>query len=487
MDDTRALALAAEHLARLGRTDSAAALLKGVPDAALSPAQRTLRDTGAPSAPQAPARPEPEDPLAVLAALPAPDTPPTPVPGRVMYLLHHSLPYYSNGYAARGHGMACGMVAAGLDLVCLTRPGFPVDIRRDLDSAPAQDRIGPVTYHRLPAPRWTGPGRSRTYIADAAAAIEKQLRIHRPRALIAASNHVAALPALVAARRCAIPMAYEVRGFWEITAASRHDTAPTAETARKTQIDSQLAQAADHVFTLSDSMKAELVRRGVPADRITLLPNCCDPERFVPRPRDAALAAQAGIPDGVPVIGYVGSFVEYEGLDDLTRACGALHRAGHDFRLLLVGASDGPVVDRIRTIAAHQGITERLIMPGRVAHDAVDAWYSLIDIAPFPRKPLPVTELVTPLKPLEAMAMEKAVVVSSVAAMAEVVEDNVTGLVFEKGDADALAGVLGRLVTDTHLRVRLSRAARGFVGAKRTWAGNGMRVQGWMHSIGQAT
>lgn len=420
--------------------------------------------------------------LAILHDLPEPVEPIQPVAGRLIYLLHHSLPYLSNGYATRGHGMATGMKMADLDLVCITRPGFPLDVKKlDLTLAPPTDTIDGLLYHHLPEPRWTGPGRSKTYITDAAQVIEAQIRQHRPQAIMAASNYIAALPALIAAKRCGIPMAYEVRGFWEITNASRDPATESSMTHQlKIRLDAKLAAMADQVFTLSQTMKGELIRRKVPADKIALLPNACDPDLFRPRPRDAALAARHNLPADVPVIGYIGSFVDYEGLDDLTRACAQLRREGHSFRLVLVGASDGAMHERITRIAEAEALGDWLILPGRVPHDQVEAWYSLIDIAPFPRKPVPVTELVTPLKPLEAMAMEKAVVMSSVAAMTEMVEHGVTGLVFQKGSAQALARVLARLIAEPDLRQSLGQQARAFVRAERTWAKMGERVKDWL-------
>lgn len=508
LDIHKGLAKAAERLWVLGRQESALALLRDIPAAALSREQLLQLNAHAEEHNDLDmaltmtrhlivklkgAETEKEKreynsligsemgALAILHNLPKPENPIQPVAGRVAYVLHHSLPYLNNGYATRGHGLAMGMQAAGLDVVCLTRPGFPLDIKRDLTDAPPTSVIDNVTYHRLAEPKWTGPGRSRTYATDAAAVLEAAFRQHRPQAVIAASNHVNALPALMAARRCGIPMSYEVRGFWEITNASRDPAAEQSMAHQlKIRLDAKLASMADHVFTLSNSMKDELVRRKVPADRITLLPNCCDPDKFVPRPRDTALAAAHGLPDGVPVIGYIGSFVDYEGLDDLARACAKLRQDGHTFRLVLVGASEGPIYDRIVAIAQNEGLGDWLIMPGRVPHDQVEAWYSLIDIAPFPRKPVPVTELVTPLKPLEAMAMEKAVVMSSVAAMAEMVEDGVTGLVFEKGRPQALSADLARLIAEPALRTRLGTQARAFVQAERTWAKMGGRVKEWI-------
>lgn len=415
----------------------------------------------------------------------APD-PVVPVPGRLLYLLHHSRPYLTNGYATRGHGIATGMQEAGIDLVCLTRPGFPVDIVKNLpDEIPASETIEGITYLRDLEPRRSGPGRSRSYLKDAAAQIEKRLREIRPQAVMVASNYVSALPAVLAARRCGLPVAYEVRGFWEITKVSR-DPAYVEKLTYHAEmaLDAAAAAACDHVFTLATPMRDELVRRGVPGDLISLLPNSCDPQHFTPLARADELAAAWNIPGDIPVIGYIGSFVQYEGLDDLTHACARLRREGHEFRLVLVGGKEGGAVEaEIDDIAESSGLGDWLITPGRVPHEEVDAWYSLIDIAPFPRKPQRVTEMVTPLKPLEAMAMEKAVVMSSVRAMAEMVEDGRTGLVFEKGSVDDLTAKLASLISDTELCRNMGQNARQYILTERTWRHMGERVKSWMQEL----
>jgi len=181
------------------------------------------------------------------------------------------------------------------------------------------------------------------------------------------------------------------------------------------------------------------------------------------------------------VIGYVGTFVDYEGLEDLAAACALLKQQGVEFRLLLVGNENasgedrGPITEQIRAVAANGGFTEWLMMPGRVPHEEVERFYSLIDIAPFPRKPWPVCEMVSPLKPLEALAMEKAVVVSSVRALTEMIHDQVSGLVFEKGDVASLAQTLERYIADPDLRRRTGQQGRRWVEEQRTWRHVGRR------------
>ncbi len=326
---------------------------------------------------------------------------------------------------------------------------------------------------------------------SAADAVEQRLRALRPSAVIAASNFRTALPALIAARRLGIPFIYEVRGFWEVTRISRepeYQNTPAYEA--QVQLEARVAQLADHVFTLTGPMAEELVARGVPAHKIELLPNSCDPQRFVPRARDEALAARLGIPAGTPIIGYIGTFVDYEGLEDLAVACAILKERGQQFRLMLVGnenasGSDrGPITEQILATANRQGLSDWLIMPGRVPHEEVENYYSLIDIAPFPRKPWPVCEMVSPLKPLEALSMEKAVLVSDVRALAELVRAGETGMHFRKGDIGSLVEMLQKLLLDPALRLKLGQAGRRWVASERTWQSVGERVSARLARLG---
>lgn len=425
--------------------------------------------------------------LAVARALPAPDRTRglEPVAGRLLYLLHHALPQRSTGYATRGHGLARAMLAAGMDVVCLTRPGFPADMGLTGPTFPAEDLVDGVRYLHDPEPMQRGTANLAAYAEAASEVIGRHIARDRPQVLMAASNHANALPGLIAARRAGIPFWYEVRGFWEVTGQSNSPGyEKTFAFALARAIETTLMQAADRVFTLTGAMRDDMIARGVDAGRIALLPNATDPDRFTPQPRDRVLAARLNIPDGVPVIGYVGTFNRYEGLDDLARACARLAGQGRDFRLLLVGDEGGhangrgPVTSEIARIASETGLADRLILPGRVPHDEVERYYSLIDIAPFPRKPDLVCELVSPLKPLEALAMEKTVIVSSVAPLAEMIADGKTGLVFEKGNPDSLTATLDRALSDAGLRARLGEAGRKWVAAERTWATMAARVAG---------
>jgi glycosyltransferase involved in cell wall biosynthesis len=276
-----------------------------------------------------------------------------------------------------------------------------------------------------------------------------------------------------------------VRGFWEVTKMSREeDYGESAAYKLQSMLEAAVCTEADHVFTLTQPMREELIERSVAAEKIDLLPNSCDPSKFEPCAPDKALAAELGIPEGVPVIGYIGTFVDYEGLEDLARACGLLKQRGHAFRLLLVGNENtsgtetGPITRMIAEAAAEAGFSDWLIMPGRVPHEVVHSYYSLLEICPFPRKPWPVCEMVSPMKPLEALAMEKLVIVSSVRALVEMIDDDRTGLVFTKGDITSLADTLERAMASPELRSRLGKAGRAWVEAERTWKAVGIKAAG---------
>ena len=429
---------------------------------------------------------------AALAARLIPPSPssfsPSTAPRRVAYVLNNAPPETTNGYAMRSHGMIGGLRALGFEVAAVTRPGFPGDLSPDRDpgaaAAPETVVYDGVRYQRIAAPRKRGRPVA-AYVAAAADALEARLRVLDPAAVMAASNHMTALPALIAARRLGLPFVYEVRGFWEITHAARDPRfAASAAFAAQRRLETLTARGADAVLTLNGAMRDEIIARGAAADRVLIAPNCCDAARLRPIPRDRALAARLGLPTettgdapgDAPVIGYVGAFADYEGLDDLAAACARLKAQGAAFRLLLVGgegphhAAAGPIAAQLRAIAAAGGFADWLIMPGRAPQTEIAAYYSLIDIAPFPRRPCAVCELVSPLKPLEAMAMARPLVVSDVRPLAELAADSGGAITVEKGSVAALAAGLARLMADGDLRARLGQAGRAWVAAERSWS-----------------
>ncbi|HEY7033059.1 MAG TPA: glycosyltransferase family 4 protein, partial [Thermomicrobiales bacterium] len=323
-----------------------------------------------------------------------------PIPGKVLYCLHNSLPHDSGGYATRSHGVLQSVNRAGFSLVAYTRLGYPWDLARqaakwrDFDG-PAEDVIDGIVYRRLPT---RTEGRRQLpidrYLARYAEEFEAVVRRERPEILHAASAYLVGVPTAAVARRLGIPFVYEVRGLWEVTHVSRDPAwAESDQYAAYVRLETQAAQAADAVLTLTNGLKQELVRRGVPEQKIAVVPNSVDTDRFVALEPDRELARRLGV-EGKRIVGYVGSFVDYEGLDDLLHAAAVVIDRGVDVRLLLVG--DGAESSRLRDLVADLELTEHVIMPGRVPFEDVQRYYSLVDVAVFPRKPWPVTEMVSP-------------------------------------------------------------------------------------------
>lgn len=403
-------------------------------------------------------------PLPERAAVPAY----TPEPRHVLYLLHNALPHHSGGYATRTHGLLTELNRIGWAVGGVTRLGYPYDMpgKADIPDLPPSEVVGEVNYHHLLTGRQIEKKNPMfDYTERYVDALLPLAQRERPAILHGASNHWNGLAAVKAGNQLGIPSVYEVRGLWEVTRASRDPEWGAGDQYRYiARMEADTARGADRVIAITGALRDELVARGVDAEKITLVPNGVDTERFTPLPRDEELAEQLGV-IGKTVIGYVGSVVDYEGLGLLIDAARALHAHREDFHVLIIG--DGAALEDLQAQAAD--LSDVVTFLGRIPHEDVERHYSIIDITPFPRRPLPVCEMVSPLKPFEAMAMGKAVVASDVAALAEIVDDGRTGLLHAKGDAQALAARIEQLLDDSALRERLGAQAREWVVAERDW------------------
>jgi glycosyltransferase involved in cell wall biosynthesis len=235
------------------------------------------------------------------------------------------------------------------------------------------------------------------------------------------------------------------------------------------------------VFVITEAVADILAARGVERAKMSVLPNAVDLAAFARRPRDPALAARWGL-SGKLVVGYVGTFKDYEGLDLLLEAVAQLHgELGDRVRLLLVG--DGPAHGELALLVRRLGIGELVVFTGRAPHDEVADYYALIDLMVFPRRGARVCELVSPIKPFEAMAMGVPILASDVAALAEIVDDGGTGVLFRRDGAGDLARQLRRLLDDAALRAALAARAEAWVRAHRSWAAAAAHVSSVYHSL----
>ena len=304
-----------------------------------------------------------------------------------------------------------------------------------------------------------------------ARAIDAAVERFRPEVLHAHSPVIDALAALAVARRRRLPLVYEIRAFWEDAAVGNGTGREGSLRYRATRaLETWAVRRADGVAVICDGLGGDLMARGVDPAKIMVSPNGVDLTLFgAPPSRDDGLAADLGL-DGADVVGFIGSFYDYEGLDDLIAAMPALVAMRPKARLLLVGG--GPMEAALRAQAADSPVAGAIRFIGRVPHDEVERYYGLVDVLAYPRKAMRLTELVTPLKPLEAMAQRRLVAASDVGGHRELIRDGETGVLFRPDDPAAIAEALAGLFADrSGWNARRDRA-RSFVEQDRNWSSN---------------
>jgi glycogen synthase len=327
-----------------------------------------------------------------------------------------------------------------------------------------------IVHYRTPG---DGSGLGRVpYAAELALMARTARRIEavaraegRCRVIHAHSPVLNGLPALWAGRRLGLPVVYEARAFWEDAAVDHGTTRQDSARYRITRaLESFLFRRAARVVTIARAMRRELIGRGVDPSRISVVPNGVDVDWFAPRRRRPELVDRLGL-DGHPVLGFVGSFYHYDVLRFLLEGMAALSARLPGARLLLVGGGGEDVALRAQAAA----LGESVVFAGQVPYAEVRDFYPLIDVFVCPRRRMRLTELVTPVKPLEAMAMGQPILASDVGGLAELIEHDVTGLLFPAESGERFVAEAERLLGDAVLRARLGARARASVVEGRTW------------------
>jgi PEP-CTERM/exosortase A-associated glycosyltransferase len=290
----------------------------------------------------------------------------------------------------------------------------------------------------------------------------------RPDILHAHSPALNAIAALRVGRKQGIPVVYEVRAFWEDAAVDHGTSKEWGVRYRLTRgLETHAFKRVDAITTICEGLRRDIVARGIPKQKVTVIPNAVDIERFsVGGSGDATLKQQLGL-TGHRIIGFIGSFYAYEGLDLLLQAFPTILTTAPDARLLLVGG--GSQEDQLEQLAAELGIQDKVVFTGRVPHDQVQRYYDLVDILAYPRHSMRLTELVTPLKPLEAMAQGRLLVASDVGGHKELIQEGKTGILFKAEDPLALANAVLQLLAEESRWPDLRNAARHFVETERNW------------------
>ncbi|WP_298235068.1 TIGR04063 family PEP-CTERM/XrtA system glycosyltransferase [uncultured Azohydromonas sp.] len=383
---------------------------------------------------------------------------------RVLHVLDHSIPLHS-GYTFRTQSILREQRRLGWETFHLTSPKHlePKGLEEDVDGlhffrTPLAPRSGP----RLPGLGEIALMRS---LEQRLLEVAQQVR---PNVLHAHSPVLDAIPALRVGRRLGIPVVYEVRAFWEDAAVDHGTTTEGSLRYRLTRrLETHALRNADHVFTICEGLRGDIVARGIPARKVTVIPNAVDIDAFdIGGEPDQALKARLGLA-GCDVVGFIGSFYAYEGLDLLLQSLPAILAQRPGVRVLLVGG--GPQDAALKAQARSLGLADKVVFTGRVPHKDVQRYYDLVDVLAYPRHSMRLTELVTPLKPLEAMAQGRLLVASDVGGHKELIRHNETGMLFKAGSPEALAQAVLQMLGQRGRWPQLRRAGREFVELERNW------------------
>ncbi|MFM9934974.1 MAG: glycosyltransferase, partial [Novosphingobium sp.] len=381
-------------------------------------------------------------------------------PRSMLYIAASAMPYHLSGYTVRTAALLTALKTAGIELTVATRPGYPWDRSDTAQSAKAnQTDFGGLTYHHFRQPAQDMP--LDVYIERSAAAIARLARQKQVGVIHAASNHVNALPALIAARQLGIPFHFEMRGLWEMSRASNVEGFEASERYQLgLDLEKFVARHADRVYAISQPL-AEFLRDdwGVEPETIAVLANGIDSSVF------SALTAQ---PPSQFTIGYAGALVAYEGLDLLLDAVAQLRAGGTAVSLVLVG--DGVAREALEARVRALRLEGAVEFTGKISPELARARIAACSLVCLPRRPDQVCELVPPIKLVETMALGVPLVVPDLAAFRAEVENGVTALFFRSGDSADLARAIAAVHADPAAAGARANAARERALAGRDWS-----------------
>jgi len=383
---------------------------------------------------------------------------------RILHILDHSLPLHS-GYTFRTLSILKEQRALGWQTFQLTsaKQGFTHGLEETVDD-----------WHFYRSATTGGVVSAFPVLKQVAVInglirrLSEVARRVQPDVLHAHSPVLNALPALRVGRSLGIPVVYEIRAFWEDAAVDHGTSRAGGMRYRLTRaLESHAMRQVDAITTICDGLRTDILGRGIAPEKVTVIPNAVNLENFnQSQAPDRQLMRQLGL-EGKQLIGFIGSFYAYEGLDILCRALPQMLAHRPNIRLLLVGG--GPEENALKSLVAQLGIASQVVFTGRVPHDQVGRYYDLIDVLVYPRRSMRLTDLVTPLKPLEAMAQGRLLVASDVGGHLELIRDGSTGMLFKADDPQALAFKVLELLSSSERWPALRAAARRFVETERNW------------------
>ena len=384
---------------------------------------------------------------------------------KILHVLDHSVPLQS-GYSFRTCSILREQERLGWNTIHLTSPKQGA-VRGDVED------VDGLRFYRTRCPDGAGLVAQMFLTAKR---LDRLVKECQPDLIHAHSPVLNALPSLWVGRLRRVPVVYEMRASWEDAAVSHGTTTDGSVRYRISRaLETFAMRRADQITTICEGLRGDIVDRGVPGDRVTVLPNAVDVSAFhFGAEPDPALKSSLGLVDKT-VIGFVGSFYGYEGLHLLVSATARLVARHPEIRLLLVGG--GPEEQALRRQVVENALEGRVIFTGRIQHAEVQRYYDLIDVLAYPRLPIRLTELVTPLKPLEAMAQGRMFVASDVGGHRELVRHGETGILFHAGDVGALADAIASMLEGRAAWPEMRAHARQYVERERTWANSVARYR----------
>jgi PEP-CTERM/exosortase A-associated glycosyltransferase len=383
---------------------------------------------------------------------------------KILHILDHSLPL-RDGYTSRTQNIFREQQARGWLPIALTSPKHEASWK---GRSPEKEEIDGFCYFRTGAYNNSLPFVGElSLMKSLAKRIEVVAQLERPDLLHAHSPVLNAIPALWVGHKLKIPVVYEIRALWEDAIVDHGRFSRDSLKYRTVRsLETWACRRATQTAVICNGLREELISRGIPGNKLTIVFNGINAQDFRSSEPDLATAKNLGIV-GKKVLGFIGSFNRYEGLDLLVEAVRDLAPKREDIALLLVGS--GEMENDLRNQIEAIKMQDRIILTGRIPHEQISGIYSVIDIFVYPRYSIPLTEIVTPLKPLESMSMGKPIIASDIGGHRELIQDGYTGLLFKPGDIDSLLEKLNLLLDDPGLRSRLSMQEVEWVHQNRSW------------------
>lgn len=386
---------------------------------------------------------------------------------KILHILDHSVPDY-DGYSLRSQYIIQGQREMGICPIVVTSPKHKPEIQAMVEE------FNGISYYRTT--RLQGIFCNIPFIKELLVINVLKDRIaeiidkEKINLIHAHSPSLCGYPASIVARQKKIPFIYEVRALWEDAAVDQKKyNKNSLKYKLGRRLETIVLKRADAITTIASHLKKDIISRGINPSKIYLIPNGVDVQKFVPIEKNKLLQDRYDL-NGSICIGFIGSFFRFEGIEFLVTAVEKLLRKaqGVKFKFLLVG--EGETYNRVKSLVEDKNLENFVILTGKVPHEQVMNYYSIMDIVVYPRLSRRITELVTPLKILEAMSMEKAVLGSDVGGIKEIMDNKNVGILFKAEDVDDFIEKILILLQNKNMITNLGKEARLYVEKARNWS-----------------